>query len=155
MGWPKSVIKAYAVPTVALLTEVIEALQQWQEKIGKPPKGEELDGKDPRKLVAEALSYLRNNQRRMDYPRYRREGLPITSSLVESLVGAGRVEPSAGVRPHPSLDRGQRSVEGGSVRFGPVRPSKEPGRVGEGVDLLVGLDDRPVILGIAVAQVGG
>ena len=28
-----------------------------------------------------------NNQSRMDYPRYRREGLPITSSLVESLVG--------------------------------------------------------------------
>jgi hypothetical protein len=69
------------------VAEVIEALQQWQEKIGKPPKGEELDGKDPRRLVAEALSYLRNNQRRMDYPRYRREGLPITSSLVESLVG--------------------------------------------------------------------
>ena len=69
------------------VAEVIEALRQWQEKIGKPPKGEELDGKDPRRLVAEALSYLRNNQRRMDYPRYRREGLPITSSLVESLVG--------------------------------------------------------------------
>ena len=67
--------------------EVIEALQQWQEKIGKPPKGEERDGKDPRRLVAEALSYLRNNQRRMDYPRYRRQGLPITSSLAESLVG--------------------------------------------------------------------
>ena len=38
-------------------------------------------------MVAEALSYLGNNQRRMDYPRYRREGLPVTSSLVESLVG--------------------------------------------------------------------
>jgi len=38
-------------------------------------------------LVAEALSYLSNNQSRMDYPRYRRQGLPITSSLAESLVG--------------------------------------------------------------------
>ncbi len=28
-----------------------------------------------------------NNRDRMDYPRYRREGLPTTSSLVESLVG--------------------------------------------------------------------
>ena len=30
----------------------------------------------------------------MDYPRYRREGLPVTSSLVESLVGEfnGRVK---------------------------------------------------------------
>lgn len=46
-----------------------------------------MDGKDPRKLVAEALSYLVNNESRMDYPAYRREGLPITSSLAESLVG--------------------------------------------------------------------
>jgi hypothetical protein len=67
--------------------EVIEALQDWQGKLGKPPEGAELDGKDPRRLVAEALSYLANNQARMDYPRYRKEGLPITSSLVESLVG--------------------------------------------------------------------
>jgi hypothetical protein len=67
--------------------EVIEELKTWQGKIGKPPKGEELDEKDPRRLVAEALSYLKNNQDRMDYPRYRRQGLPITSSLAESLVG--------------------------------------------------------------------
>ena len=31
-------------------------------------------------------NYLKNNQQRMDYPRYRREGLPITSSPVESWV---------------------------------------------------------------------
>jgi hypothetical protein len=55
--------------------------------VGVPPDDKELDKKDPRQLVAEALSYLINNQSRMDYPRYRREGLPITSSLVESLVG--------------------------------------------------------------------
>lgn len=67
--------------------EVIEALQGWQGRLGEPPKGEELDTKDPRRLVAEALTYLVNNQSRMDYPRYRRQGLPITSSLVESLVG--------------------------------------------------------------------
>jgi len=66
---------------------VIEELRQWQGRIGEPPPGEELDGKDPRRLVAEALSFLRNNQTRMDYPRYRQQGLPITSSLVESLVG--------------------------------------------------------------------
>jgi hypothetical protein len=67
--------------------EVIEELQVWQGRVGQPPEGEELDAKDPRRLVAEALSYLRNNQSRMDYPRYRQQGLPITSSLVESLVG--------------------------------------------------------------------
>jgi hypothetical protein len=66
---------------------VIEELQGWQARLGEPPEGEELNAKDPRRLVAEALSYLQNNQSRMDYPRYRQEGLPITSSLVESLVG--------------------------------------------------------------------
>lgn len=68
--------------------EVVEELRVWQGKIGKPPKGvEELQTNDPRRLVAEALSYLENNQARMEYPRYRKEGLPITSSLAESLVG--------------------------------------------------------------------
>jgi hypothetical protein len=67
--------------------EVLEELRQWQGRIGVPPEGEELDEKDPRRLVAEALSFLENNQSRMDYPRYRQQGLPITSSLVESLVG--------------------------------------------------------------------
>jgi hypothetical protein len=69
------------------VSEVIEELRLGQQQIGAPPEGEELEQKDPRRLVAEALSYLENNQSRMDYPRYRRQGLPITSSLVESLVG--------------------------------------------------------------------
>ena len=36
--------------------------------------------------VQESLTYLQNNESRMDYPRYRRLGLPIVSALVESLV---------------------------------------------------------------------
>ncbi len=68
--------------------EVIDELKLAQVHVGVPPDDEELDKKDPRQLVAaEGLSYLNNNQSRMDYPRYRREGLPITSSLVESWVG--------------------------------------------------------------------
>lgn len=67
--------------------EVIEELKVIQGRVGMVCEGEELDRKDPRRLVAEALSYLSNNRSRMDYPRYRREGLPVTSSLVESLVG--------------------------------------------------------------------
>ena len=67
--------------------EVIQETACWQEQLGRPPPGEELDENDPRKVVAEALTYLRNNQGRMDYPSYRQEGLPVTSSLVESLVG--------------------------------------------------------------------
>ena len=67
--------------------EVIAELRVWQEQVGKPPQGEKLKEFDPRRLLAEALSYLGNNAKRMDYPRYRKEGLPITSSLVESQVG--------------------------------------------------------------------
>jgi hypothetical protein len=39
-----------------------------------------------REAVADAVRYLTNNRQRMDYPRYRREGLPVTSALMESLV---------------------------------------------------------------------
>jgi hypothetical protein len=67
--------------------EVIEELRAWRGRLGGPAEGEEWEAKDPRRLVAEALSYLENNQGRMDYPRYRQQGLPITSSLAESLVG--------------------------------------------------------------------
>jgi hypothetical protein len=67
--------------------EVIEQLALWQGRLGKPPPDAELPPHDPRRLVAEALTYLGNNRQRMDYPRYRRAGLPLTSSLVESLVG--------------------------------------------------------------------
>src|SRR5262249_36888271 len=68
-------------------SEGIDAFHVWQGRLGKAPDNEELSAFDPRLLVAEALRYLQNNQQRMNYPRYRREGLPITSSLVESLVG--------------------------------------------------------------------
>ena len=37
-------------------------------------------------LLQESLTYLENNENRMDYPRYRRLGLPMVSALVESLV---------------------------------------------------------------------
>jgi hypothetical protein len=66
---------------------VIDELAAAQERLGRPPPGETLEASDARRVVAEALTYLRNNRSRMDYPRYRREGLPTTSSLVESLVG--------------------------------------------------------------------
>ena len=55
-----------------------------QEQIGKPPK--DCEDSDPRKVFAEAVTYFNNNASRMDYPRYRREGLPMTSAHMESLV---------------------------------------------------------------------
>ena len=65
--------------------EVVEDLRKHQARLGEPPK--EADAKDPRRLVSDALRHLGNNKERMDYPRYRKAGLPVTSSLAESLVG--------------------------------------------------------------------
>jgi hypothetical protein len=72
------------------VAEVLWELDAWQERLGDPPQeaeGSELAGTDPRVVVYQGRTYLRNNQNRMAYPRYRRKGLPTTSSLVESLVG--------------------------------------------------------------------
>lgn len=66
---------------------VLDEMAVAQEQLGRPPPDEAVDATDPRRVLAEAMTYLRNNTSRMDYPRYRREGLPTTSSLVESLVG--------------------------------------------------------------------
>lgn len=40
----------------------------------------------PHKPLTDAIRYLRNNRSRMDYPRYRRLGLPVTSAPMESLI---------------------------------------------------------------------
>ncbi|NQU25576.1 MAG: hypothetical protein HQ567_30185, partial [Candidatus Nealsonbacteria bacterium] len=64
--------------------EVIEQLRVEQLRIGDPPG--DADENDPRKIVADTIGYLQNNASRMDYPTYRREGLPTTSSLMESFV---------------------------------------------------------------------
>lgn len=66
------------------VSQVIEALQQWQQVNGKPQKGEAKTS--TRSVVAKALGYLVSNQKRMKYDEYRKKGLPIVSSLVESMV---------------------------------------------------------------------
>jgi hypothetical protein len=73
---------------------VLAELVVWHERLGRPPPGAELAEDDAPQVLAEVICYLRNNRTRMDYPRYRRAGLPVTSSLVESLVGEfnGRVK---------------------------------------------------------------
>jgi hypothetical protein len=69
------------------VVEVIKEMTIAQGRLGLPPPGEAVNENDPRQLLTSALTYLGNNARRMDYARYRQEGLPVTSSLVESLVG--------------------------------------------------------------------
>jgi hypothetical protein len=45
-------------------------MEDWQERLGRPPPEGELSATDPRVLLAESLRYLRNNAGRMGYPRY-------------------------------------------------------------------------------------
>lgn len=47
---------------------------------------QKLADEDPHKPIQDAIRYLTNNQSRMDYPRYRRQGLPVTSAPMESLI---------------------------------------------------------------------
>jgi hypothetical protein len=63
---------------------VIDLLREQSERLGCPPADARPD--DPRRIVALTLAYVGNNLRRMNYPQYRREGLPVTSAAVESLV---------------------------------------------------------------------
>lgn len=54
------------------------------QALGSPPA--ECVDSDPRQLVFEAWRYLRNNADRMKYEEYRRQGLPIMTSAVESAI---------------------------------------------------------------------
>ena len=51
-----------------------------------PPAGQEAKPTDPYEILRVTIGYLANNRGRMDYPRYRRAGLPTCSGLVESLI---------------------------------------------------------------------
>jgi hypothetical protein len=65
---------------------VITELNRWRDNLGPIPDDEELPKTDPRKVVVTTLGYAENNRSRMNYPQYRREGLPTMSGLVESLI---------------------------------------------------------------------
>lgn len=66
------------------VARVITELAIRAEELGPPPP--DVGETDPRKIIAGTLTYLVNQQTRMNYPAYRREGLPITSSHIESAV---------------------------------------------------------------------
>ncbi len=67
------------------VAEVIAELEQWQS-LHPMDESEKAASTDSREVVRRSLGYLRNNQARMDYSRYRRDGLPCMSSWMESLV---------------------------------------------------------------------
>jgi hypothetical protein len=63
---------------------ILPELEERSAELGPPPS--ECADSDPRKLVFESLRYLKNNADRMRYDLYRRQGLPIMTSAVESVI---------------------------------------------------------------------
>jgi hypothetical protein len=64
--------------------QVIAELAQRQAELGMPDQDE--PETSPRQVVARALTYLQNHKDKMRYPAYRCQGLPLTSSHMESLM---------------------------------------------------------------------
>jgi len=67
------------------VADVLARLWAWQAA-HPTATHERLADDDPRQIVQIAVTYLTNNQKRMDYPRYRKAGLPVSTSMVESLI---------------------------------------------------------------------
>ena len=63
---------------------LLAALRDAARRLGPPAAAGKED--DPRQVVAEAVSYVTNNRDKMNYPEYRRLGLPVSSAPVESAI---------------------------------------------------------------------
>ena len=66
------------------VTEVQNLLAKHASRIGDPP--EKAADDDPRKILARERAYVKTNADKMDYARYRQQGLPISSAPMESLI---------------------------------------------------------------------
>lgn len=66
--------------------KVAAVIDELSKRLSVMPLAESGDNTKHREAVQSTLTYLTNNRSRMDYARYRRAGLPVTSSLAESLV---------------------------------------------------------------------
>lgn len=64
--------------------DVIDELISYGTKFGEPPAEARSD--DPREVIRVSRVFYENHAERMNYPKYRRQGFPLTSSLVESTV---------------------------------------------------------------------
>jgi len=63
---------------------LLSALTRSSSRAGKPVKN--AAESDPRRILASACTYVTNNLDKMDYPRYRKLGLPTSSAPVESQI---------------------------------------------------------------------
>jgi hypothetical protein len=64
--------------------KLLSAIRTASSRVGDPPRG--AAESDPRRVLAAAHTYMVNNLDKMDYPRYRKLGLPTSSAPVESQV---------------------------------------------------------------------
>lgn len=65
------------------IDQLLAALRERQQELGVPSAKET---GTPRAQVTTSLNYLAHHRERMEYDQYRRQGLPITSSPVESVI---------------------------------------------------------------------
>ena len=63
---------------------IVAELAARSVELGPPPS--DCVETDPRQLVHDSLGYLKGNTERMSYDEYRRQGLPIMTSAVESAI---------------------------------------------------------------------
>jgi hypothetical protein len=68
------------------VAEILDELRQTLAGMPKPAESREEKPTDPYHVIDKTIGYLEHNRLRMDYPRYRRDGLPIMSGRVESLI---------------------------------------------------------------------
>jgi hypothetical protein len=66
--------------------DVISDMQERLDRLGAYPGPGTPPATDAREVLRRTMTYLQNNQDRMNYVEYRKQGLPITSSMVESLI---------------------------------------------------------------------
>lgn len=66
--------------------EVIKDLEARLERLQPFTGTGKLSPTDPREVLRRTLTYLKNNEPRMNYSEYRKQGLPVSSSMVESLI---------------------------------------------------------------------
>jgi hypothetical protein len=84
-GWPLYV-RWLTACWQGRVAAVLDELRGWQERLGAPAPGPGPPEADGREVLRRTLGYLTNNAARMDYPRYRRQGLPVTTAHTESLI---------------------------------------------------------------------
>ena len=64
--------------------KLLASMHAHQAKIGLPEEADK--DTSARALLADAIRYVSNQRSRMDYARYRQQGLPITSAYIESTI---------------------------------------------------------------------